>query len=751
MPFNTYRPDLMGHACLDQTGPIVCGSWTSLTLTYTAGHFGIDDLGGIKISIRSASDQTPPQFDDPTAPGYTTVSASNGARLKFWYRRNSNIRPWGNTLYIQCLNYLSEGDTITVRMGDRSHGSPGVRMQTFVEHAYEYRVHVDAFSTYDYTVLPEDRQPRIQLIPGPAAVHRAVLPSLRAVGDHFALGLKAEDRWGNPTPEDKDTYSLHPSRPVAGLPETVSMATSLGGALRVEGLSLDSTGDLWVEMRDTSGKVVARSNTLRIEEKPAFRHFWSDMHGQSGETIGTNTARQYFEFGRDKSFIDICGHQGNDFQMTDTFWRELNELTAELYEPGRYVTVPGYEWSGNTSVGGDHNVWYRSEGRPIYRAQRSLVMEDSTDENTCIDAGQLFERLKHEDALVVAHVGGRYADVSYAHDANLEPSVEVHSAWGTFDWIFEDAHKAGYRVGIVAASDGHKGRIGASYPGSGKFGSLGGLTCHLMCELDRDNLFEAFRHRRHYATTGCRPFLDVRVNGLQNGKRRLHSEVWQDIDAALIGDIVTCDNSEISLEIDISAHAGIERIEVKDGLKVLRHIQTASEARTAGNRIRVQCEGAEYRGRSRRVDWAVAVTLDTPPLRTEAVNFWNADCGVTVADTAVSWDYVTTGGIHAVDIWLEDATKGQLDFKSNVTNFTADLSTLGTDDLVIDCGGLGKAVRLTRLPDTPLPATLQTSLTIPLETGTERCLFIRVVFEDGHIAWTSPIYISQRPDCEHPE
>lgn len=743
MPFNSYRPDLMGHACLDQSDPIVCGSWNSLTLTYTAGHFGIDDLGGIKISIRSASDQTPPQFDAPQAPGYTMITASNGARLKYWYRKNSNIRPWGNTLYIQCLNYLSEGDTITVRMGDMSQGSPGMRMQTFVEHAYEFRVHVDAFSTYDYTVLPDDRQPKIRLIPGPAAVHQAVLPSLRAVGDNFALGFKAEDRWGNPTPEDTGTYTLHPSRPVVGLPSTVSMKDSKGGALRIDGLSIDSHGDLMIEMRDADGHVVAASNTLRVAEAPEFRHYWSDMHGQSGETIGTNTARQYFEFGRDKAFLDICGHQGNDFQITDTFWHELNDLTAELNEPGRYVTVPGYEWSGNTSVGGDHNVWYRAEGRPIYRAQRSLVMEDSTDENTCIDAVQLFDRLKNEDALVVAHVGGRYADVSYAHDANLEPSVEVHSAWGTFDWIFEDAYKAGYRVGIVAASDGHKGRIGASYPGSGKFGSLGGLTCHLMPSLDRDDLFEAFRHRRHYATTGCRPFIDVRIAGLQNGKRRVYSGEWANADTALIGDIVTCQNAEIALDIDISAHSGIERIEIRDGISVLTHIQTEAEARRSGNRIRVQCEGAEYRGRSRRVDWDVALTLDSAPRFTQAVNFWNADCNVEVEGNTVSWGYVTTGGTHAVDIWMEDAFSGKLEFNSNVTNFSIDLSELGTKDMVHDCGGLGKAVRLTRLPDEMLPSKLQTQLSFPLSLGEERCLFARIVFEDGHIAWTSPIYITR--------
>lgn len=744
MPFNTYRPELMGAATLDKKGPFVCGSWTDLTLTYTAGHFGIDDLGGLKISIRSASDQTPPQFDAPSAPGYTTITASNGAKLKYWYNKNSNIRPWGNTLYIQCLNYLSAGDTITVHMGNPAGGSPGIRMQTFVEHAYEFRVHVDAFSTYDYTVLPDDRQPKIRLIPGPPSVHQAVLPSLRAVGDRFSLGLKAEDRWGNPTPEDRATYTLHPSRPVAGLPPAVSMVESNGGAVRLDGLSLDTPGDLVVEMRDGSGRTVATSNTLRVAETPEFRHYWSDMHGQSGETIGTNTARQYFEFGRDKAFIDICGHQGNDFQITDSFWRELNELTLEMNDPGRFVTVPGYEWSGNTSVGGDHNVWYRSEGRPIYRAQRSLVMEDSTDENTCIDAVQLFDRLKAEDALIVAHVGGRYADVSFAHDANLEPSVEVHSSWGTFEWIFEDAHSAGYRVGIVAASDGHKGRIGASYPGSGKFGSLGGLTCHLMPELTRDALFDAFRHRRHYATTGCRPYIDFKIQGLTDGKRRMFSGSDVPIETARIGDILSCSNSEIALEIDISAHAGIERIEVKDGLQTLEHIQVSAEDRHTGNRVRVQCEGAEYRGRSRRVDWNVDLDLDgVTLLRTKTVNFWNADCDVTATNSSARWNYVTTGGSHAVDLWLDNARQGTISFASNVTAFDIDLKTLGTSDLVHACGGLGKAVRVTRLPDGTLPKTHAGRIEVPLANGAERCLYIRVVFEDGHIAWTSPIYVTQ--------
>ena len=45
-----------------------------------------------------------------------------------------------------------------------------------------------------------------------------------------------------------------------------------------------------------------------------------------------------------------------NFQVINKFWAYLNELSAEFLEEGRFVTFPGYEWSGNTAVGGDRNV-----------------------------------------------------------------------------------------------------------------------------------------------------------------------------------------------------------------------------------------------------------------------------------------------------------------------------------------------------------------------------------------------------------
>src|SRR3546814_13485819 len=96
--------------------------------------------------------------------------------------------------------------------------------------------------------------------------------------------------------------------------------------------------------------------------------------------------------------------------------------------------------------------------------------------------------------------------------------MEVHSAWGTFEWLLTDGFPLGHRCGVVCNSDGHKGRPGASYPGAATFGAYGGLTCFYAGELTRDGIFESLRRRHHYGTTGCRLHLDVRARLAGGGR-----------------------------------------------------------------------------------------------------------------------------------------------------------------------------------------------------------------------------------------
>src|SRR5271166_741163 len=504
MPYATYLPEHMGSIVLSPAGPFVAGSHAELTLIYSAGKFGIDDTGMMKISWRTTSDMSKPQFDKPAAANFTTVEASNGARLDVWFDR-LNIRPYANTLLIRIgRGYLRERDTLTIRLGDRRQGSPGFRLQTNCEERVELRTSVDAFATYEFTQLPD--QPAFDLVPGAAASWKAIWPSLVIAGEPFRLAIVAEDMWGNPTTKADQALTLAPSRKVAGLPESVAIKPGDGPRV-LENLTVDAACDLDLRIL-ANGEEVARANPLRIAESATLRRYWGDLHGQSGETIGMGSVESYFRYARDLAFVDIVGHQGNDFQITDAFWQRLNRLTAQFEEPGRFVCLPGYEWSGNTGMGGDRNIFFRHEGRPIRRSSHILVQGD-TSTDAIYTADELFRALQGEDAVVIAHVGGRYADIAYAHDGRLERAVEVHSTWGTFEWLLHDAFAQGYRVGVVCHSDDHKGRPGATRPGASTFGAIGGLTCYFMPELTRDAVFDALRRRHHYGTTGTRMFIDL--------------------------------------------------------------------------------------------------------------------------------------------------------------------------------------------------------------------------------------------------
>ena len=740
MPFNDYRRDLMGKADVAPKGAFTVGSWGSFTLTYTAGKFGIDDRGSLKVALRGHADNTKLQTTDPKAPGYTTVEASNGAELDISYEFRRNIRPWNHSLFIRCLRYLKEGDTLTIRIGDQRQGSPGIRLQTIVEDTFEFRFFVDPFACYDFIPLPDDEQPTIKMIPGEPVLFKALLPSLRRPGEKFRLAVKSEDRWGNPTDRFEGIIKLQASHPIPGLPETIRIDSGDYSHI-VEDLHVDEPGTYRIDLSDENDRPLCQTNPLIIQEG-SFAHFWSDMHGQSEETIGTNSARDYFLFARDKAFLDITGHQGNDFQITDAFWEELNDLTREFEEPGQFLAIPGYEWSGNTSLGGDHNVWYRHEGRPIYRSCRALIPDRTFPENDCHSSAELFERLKDEDAIVVAHVGGRYADVSLAHDAKLEPSVEVHSSWGTFEWILWDALAEGYRVGIVASSDGHKGRPGASYPGPASFGSYGGLTCHLLPELSRDALFEAFRNRQHYATTGARIYLDVSVRipgGGTDDRNRPVSE-------AQMGAILTTDGGEISLQYSVEGSAPLERIDLFDGPTIIQTLRPAVASETSEDRLRLVCRGQLYRGRGRMVNWTGKATLSAGKIeRFNPICYWNPDRQPELEDDqTITWKTVTTGGVSSIDLWVSpEAWSGTIDLDTNEFTSTLTLADITTEGKIFDCGGMDKQFIVQRLPRAMTETRAAGELDLSLDAKQERQLFVRVTQEDGHQAWSSPIYVTR--------
>ena len=104
-------PRELGSATLVPSGPVEAGSWQTFTLTYTAGRYGIDDSGALRVCFRFAADHTKPQLTDPKAPGYTVVTTSNNAVLECRFDQKGNVRPFDQTLYVKVVNgYMQEGE-----------------------------------------------------------------------------------------------------------------------------------------------------------------------------------------------------------------------------------------------------------------------------------------------------------------------------------------------------------------------------------------------------------------------------------------------------------------------------------------------------------------------------------------------------------------------------------------------------------------------------------------------------------------
>jgi hypothetical protein len=725
---------------------VVAGGRVALELVYTAGLFGIDDSGALRVTLRYASDLANPQFSEPGAANYVSAEASNGAVLELTFDARTGKRPFTRTLLIRVLRgFLRSGETITLRFGDVRFGSPGLRFQTAAEEKFQFRVAVDAMSA---GVFREIAAPSISVVAGRAAKWCAVLPTICRPGARVSLGLRADDVWGNPALLEDAVYHLKWTPAHEGLPATLSIPRGRR-ACSTDFTAPSEFGLYRCEIHSAGGDRLAESNFMSVASSDQPLALWADMHGQSEETMGLNSADSYFGFAKYMSFLDVVGHQGIDFQMTDAFFARLNQLTAAFNQDDRFVTLPGYEWAGNTGLGGDRNVYYASEqGAVLYRSSTALIDEAPMPGTIARTASELFTKLRSGHpgtAIAFAHVGGRYADVKLAHDGVVEKSVEIHSTWGTFEWLLYDAFEAGHRVGVVCSSDDHKGRQGAAHPGSSDFGSYGGLTCIRAERRRRPEVFAALQARSHYGTTGARIHLEV------NAVLPVEAEIFRDDPAVLpstptrasvaaMGSIVRTGATAFELEVDAIGTTPIERIEIRVGREIV-HVHRPQQVPPTSRRFRLTWEGAEYRGRGRQSCWDGKMEVrGNRVLAANPIGFWNPEKQFNWNGEQISWQSTTTGNAAGADIVLEHSDQGEFEFRSKLANFTACINEVGAEPVEQLAGGLARKVCLQRLPEIMSKFCGTVRSRLEFDGMRDMPVWVCVVQEDGHRAWSSPIY-----------
>ncbi len=720
--------EYVGWADVDPVTPVIAGSYGTWTVTYRAGKYGVDDGGTIKICVRTACDWGRFQFEDPKAPNFVTVKTNSQAALRVRLDPKAYIRPWGRGIVIDVYDgYLSPGDTVTITIGERSHGSPGSRAQTFCEKTFEFKVVVDCFGTGEFIHLPDT--PTLEIISGPAAKLVAILPSTATPDETTWMMVKAEDQWGNPSAGYTGTVTFQTEDACQGLPATYHFTSADQGVHRFEGLRFTTPGIYRVQVEDTEQKLRAESNPLVYQASPLpFRPYWGDMHGQSEETVGTNSVEDYFRFAREKSGVEFCGHQGNDFQITPDVWAEIQRCVREFYEPGRFVTFLGYEWSGNTCAGGDRNVFFATDQATIFRTSHWQIADKSDIQNDRYPLPVLYEQLRgREDVLLVPHIGGRRANLEFL-DPELESVLEIHSAWGTFEWFWEEALRRGYRLGIVANSDGHKGRPGASYPGASQFGVYGGLTCIYARELTREALWEALKKRRVYGTTGERILLDVRCG-----------EHWMGEEFSV--------TTPPTIQVKVMGTDGIERVELKRGLETIHTVSPVPGEVKNSSLFRIAWSGARHVQRHRETVWDGSLVLDKGRIvHAEGYAFDSVAEGITSWDSKrVEWRSITTGDTDGILVQVEAPDDAQFHFTSAPKSFSLPLRNVQEEPVVFAVGGIRQRIVVQRLSGEKGPRTVEFSYTDTAMPEGWNAYYVRVLQQNGALAWSSPLYITKTP------
>lgn len=707
-------PGAYGTASLEPTEEVVAGTYSTWEITYTVGELGIDDGGSVKVAANMSSDWGRPQFEEPSADNYATVATSGDATVEGRWDSDGYERPMKGTITVDVFDgALEPGDTISITLGKTGAGCLGHQAQTFPERDFELVVLVDAFESGDPVRLPEPLT--FDVVAGSVNELCAFVPSNADPGDEVSVRVRAEDYWGNTADGYEGSLRIEGDALEAPVMVTVSEGLATTDVVFTE------EGIHRLQVVDTErSDLTTTTNPVRCgyDERSTY---WGDIHGQSGETVGTGTIEQYFQYLRENAHLDFGSHAANDFQITDDFWDTIQQKVRQHHDPESFVTFLCYEWSPNTTVGGDHNVYFKGDEAEIHRSSSWQIAEGYEKHEGTYPVSELYSVYEgRDDVMIIPHRGGRPALLDEL-EPELTPFVEIASVWGIFEWFGQEALEQGYEVGFVGGSDDHTGRPGASYPTNEtdwSFPIKGPVMAARADDLTRDSLWESFTARRVYGTTGARIFLDTKIEGTPMGGE------------TTVGGVPEVD-------VTVNGTAPIRRVDLLRGSE-----QVASQSFAEGDeRIEILWTGARSKDRHKVQDWSGSLNLSAGRIASvEPVGFEHPMQGIEQAtDRVIRWDGATAGNYQGLRLRLDAPEDAELQIATEPVTASVQVGAVD-DERTFEGGPVNKRLSVRR---TGISTSLDITRTLRDDRAPSgrQAYYVRVRQEDGEMAWSTPIFV----------
>ncbi len=730
----------VGRAWVEPETPITAGGYFTKKIIFEAGEYGTDEGGRILICKRLSCDMQIPQFSDPTASGYVTVVCSNPAvGLSCSYLEHGYLDDWRSGIAVRIARgYLNPGDRIEVILGDTGKGGPGIRCQTFPEKRHTFKVIADIFNTnYFYEVTPS---PEVEVVPGMPDAIQVVADQRPVKGQPFNVTVRVVDSWGNPTSRYQGKLAIEQPRGAKAIPREIEFREADQGVKRLAGCILPEKGIYRLKVSDQIRMSALSAPISPRDPGDDYALYWADMHGQTRSTVGTGTVEEYYRFAHDKAGVDVAAWQGNDLRVRKEDWDEVKTMTRKFNQPNRFVTFLGYEWSGLRSGGGDHNIYYAGDDGVIHRSSHARL-EDLSDQDTDrFPLSRLWDTFRgRKDVLAVAHVGGRAANLDF-FDPEFVRFIEIHSHHGTFEWLIEEALSRGYKVGFIAASDDHTGRLGLVYPNRRTnsvvtFDVRGGLAGIYARALTREAVWEALQARRTYATSGERIMLKV-----TSGSH------WMGEEIQIPGKPV--------LDVEVLGTAPLLDVELKRGIETIyRHPVNRLAGKNPGGirRIRVQWSGVSQKsGRDKKVRWNGTITMNNGAILSAqpyAMDQFD-DEAKRISNVTVKFSTHTSGDLDGVLLDVQPYAGSALSFHCEFMHFDIPLEKIGSEPTVFPGGGCNIQVLVSEVGlDLSDQDAVFSFTDEDMKPGCQP-YWIRVTQLDGGQAWSSPIYVTRKRDTD---
>lgn len=753
------------------TQRIEAGSWQEILLDYEVGAAGLADGAWIKVTFKFYSDWGLFQTEDPGAANY--ISAEYQARptlpgespatvqaLKVRFDQKGHERPYQKAIIIDIIDgYLKPGDHILIRLGDRRAGGPGTRVQSFVEQGFRFRAYIDPVGTSRFAEIPGDVV--LDIVPGAPARLAIISPRLVKAGVAFPLRIRAEDAWGNTCwglggqirlKHFNSAQAADISAQTLDLPEQ-------GWAVAQTQLLLETGGETLVQAEWNDPEIVSKLIPITADADWDYpRAFFADLHVHSNNTVGTNSTEYNFSYGKTVAGLDILGYTANDFNITEARWKQDVELCQAITQEGEFLCYPGTEWCGNSAAGGDRNVIFLdNEILFPYDRQGQLVRsfewnEDMKGQNLLPGAwpvDQLYAAYIHapEQHLMIPHVGGRRAILDW-HHPQLERLVEIGSAWGHFPWFYQDAIQRGYKVGVSANGDEHRGRCGGGVPGTAVFGVNGGLTGVLAPTLTKAAVNQALRARHTWATTGD----------------RLVALLWSG--AQIQGDEFTA-SEPVTIHYRLLGNQGWDEIQAYTHAGLLWQRNLQAEAGYAANKIRLRWGGARIKDRYRWAAWRGVLRYTHTLVQNYQVYGLEHPEEYVRRDGALALAFSsdTYGDSDAIELELSDLARARFQLQLQIDTYTKvgsplqrnpyihcpELTWEFTGEEILAQNGLRQAlggaelfVSVERLSASPLPHEVTGSFVLEPQSSPHGFLpvYLSARQVDDAKVWTSPLFIT---------